>query len=206
MLAISCLAQIAIGFLGVPSSLTHWIVCGDAVPPDNPQYAIVLGGGGIPSESGLMRTYYAAELIEEYDDLKFIVALPSDNNPEEDSVGRMKNELIMRGVPTNAVMMETRGLNTHQQAVNIRAMLGEDALDEPLIIVSSPTHIRRAVLCFQKEGFTDISSVAAHRTGAEADLGSGTELRYAFWSRLQHALEVCRELTALGVYKFRGWI
>lgn len=207
ILAFTCLVQIAIGFLGLPSSLNTWIVCGNDEFPADPSHVVVLGGGGIPSESGLMRTYYAAELASEHDGLNFIVALPSDSsNPEEDSVGRMKAELIMRGVSTNAIMMETRGINTHQQAVNVRKMLGEEALKEPLIIVTSPTHMRRAVLCFRREGFQNVTSVAAHSTGAEADLGPGTSLRYAFWSRLGHSIEVCRELIALGVYRLKGWI
>ncbi len=206
ILAFTCFVQLAIGFLGLPSSLNTWMTCANDAPPADPRHVVVLGGGGIPSESGLIRTYYAAELAREYEGLNFIVALPSDNDPEEDSVGRMKAELIMRGVATNAVMMETKGLNTHQQAVNVRNMLGEEALEDPLIIVTSPTHMRRAVLCFRREGFQDVTSVAAHSTGAEADLGPGTAFRYAFWSRLDHSIEVCRELIALAVYKLKSWI
>ena len=41
-----------------------------------PQYIVIMSGNGIPSESGLMRTYYGAEIGKKYSvQPRFIVAL-----------------------------------------------------------------------------------------------------------------------------------
>lgn len=173
-------------------------------PPD---YIVVLGGGGIPSESGLMRCYSAAELYEEYPKAQYIVSLPADDDPEKSSVGRMKQELIMRGVPSTQIQMEYKGRNTHEQAVEIAKMLGEEGrLTQTTLIVSSPYHLRRALLCFKKQGFVLLRASGATSTGAEADMGAHTNLRYAFWNNLHLGIDIIREGIALQVYKLKGWI
>jgi uncharacterized SAM-binding protein YcdF (DUF218 family) len=166
----------------------------------------VLGGEGIPSESGLMRTYCAAHLGHQYPAARLICALPADGNPDTSSVGRMRDELVLRGVARERVALETRARNTHEQSVAVRAMLGEAALGEPLLVVTSPSHARRALLCFRKAGFRKVGCEAAIGTDAEADMGRHVFLRYGFWNMLEAQVRFARELTAMAVYKLRGWI
>jgi len=170
-----------------------------------PDCVVVLGGGGIPSPSGLIRTYHASQVYAIAPDATFIVSLPADGDPETSSVGRMRDELVMRGVPASSVRMETRGRNTHEQAVEIREMLGDEALDKPTLVVTSPTHLRRSLMCFRKQGFTMITGLTAESVGAEADLGRGTFLRYGLWANLQSETEILREMLSTVVYKLMGW-
>jgi len=205
-LGILFLAQTAIGLLGLPQGLKDWLSGRSMLAASPPACIVVLGGGGIPSESGLIRAYYAAECALKWPDARVVVALPCDGTPETSSVGRMRDELVMRGVAAGRIALETRGRNTHEQAERVRDMLGTKALSQALVVVTSPTHVRRSLLCFRKEGFVKASGLAAENTGAEADIGRGTMLRYGFWSNLQQEADVARELTALAVYKLRGWI
>jgi uncharacterized SAM-binding protein YcdF (DUF218 family) len=198
------LIQLTIGFTGLPGALTRWLAGGDP-STDRPRYVVVLGGGGIPSATGLMRTYCAAAFAAGQTGMTFIVALPSDGDPATNSVGRMRDELILRGIPADAILMETRGRNTHEQAVNIREMLASD-IDTPVALVTSPYHVRRAILCFRKEGFTQVTGLPSAEVSAEADMGNGLAFRYGFWNNLISALEVLRELTALALYAMQGWL
>jgi uncharacterized SAM-binding protein YcdF (DUF218 family) len=170
-----------------------------------PDCIVVLGGGGIPSPSGLIRTYHASQVYAIAPGATFIVALPADGDPDTSSVGRMRDELVMRGVPSSSVRMETRGRNTREQAARVRDMLGDDALDKPTLIVTSPTHLRRSLMCFRKQGFTRVTGLTAESVGAEADLGRGTFLRYGLWANLQSEAEILREMISTVVYKLLGW-
>ena len=165
------LLQILCAIIGPPDWFVHWLNATELEPRETPRYVIVLGGGGIPSPSSLQRTYYAARFGRGLTNTVFIVALPSDNNPNVNSVGRMRDELVMRGIPATAIRMETHGRNTHEQAVNVAHLLGPDSLHEPVTIVSSDFHLRRAVLLFRKAGFTRVSALAANSTGAEGAAG-----------------------------------
>ena len=207
MLGLCVLIALATTLSPAPHKALNWLREGPAQSIETPNYIVVLGGGGIPSESGLMRCYSAAELHDDYPEAEYIVSLPADGDPETSSVGRMKQELIMRGVPENMIRMESSGRNTHEQAVEIAKMLGEDELlVRTTLIVSSPYHIRRALLCFKKQGFLQLRASAAQSTGAEADMGGHTNLRYAFWNNLHLEIDILREWVALQVYKIKGWI
>jgi uncharacterized SAM-binding protein YcdF (DUF218 family) len=178
----------------------------DADALEDPRYIVVLGGGGIPSDTGLMRTYYGAKHSSSFPDATVIVALPADEDPETSSVGRMKDELVLRGVPESSILMETEGRNTHEQAERIRAMLGPGEIDHPLHIVTERTHLRRSLLCFRKAGFSRVYGIGTHNTDVEADIGVGTFLRYTLWTNLQLQIRVLREIIATGMYRLRGWI
>jgi len=198
--------QILVALIGIPSCFQRWITAQDVAIAEVPHYVVVLGGGGIPSETGLIRTYYAAEYGRGATGATFIVALPSDGDPGCTSVGRMRDELIMRGVRADSILMEFRGRNTYEQACNIAEMLGSAAHEAPTLIVTSPSHARRAVLCFRKAGFRKLGCQIADNTGAEADMGRWTFERYGFWSILTREIEYLRELVAMAYYKLRRWI
>jgi uncharacterized SAM-binding protein YcdF (DUF218 family) len=198
--------QVLGGLLGPPAALVGWLTARNEPIRHSPQYVVVLGGAGIPSETGLIRTYYAAECGKNLTNAVLVVALPADGDPEISSVGRMRDELVMRGISRSRIRMETRGLNTHEQAVNIALLLGPEALAAPVLVVTSPSHIRRALLCFRKAGFRQIGALAAEDADNEADAGPHTRARYSFWSALQFEVQMARELTAMAVYKIRGWI
>ena len=200
------LLLILLAVTGPPQGIVDWLEMPEFVPQETPRNVVVLGGGGIPSGSSLLRTYYAAQYGKSLTGTTFVVALPADGNPETSSVGRMRDELVLRGIPAAAIRMESRGLNTHEQAVNVQRMLGPEAFDQPILIVTSGYHMRRAVLCFRNLGFTNVSGLLASDIGAEAEIGPWGWLRYGAWANLERGIRVLRELAALAAYKFEDWI
>ena len=114
------LLQIALATPWLDGIVNSWLEVGEADTMEAPEYIIVLGGGGIPSSTGLMRTYYGAMQSLSFPDATVIVALPADEDPDKNSVGRMWDELVRRGVPASSIRMETQGKNTHEQSERIR--------------------------------------------------------------------------------------
>ncbi len=189
-------------------------------PP--PGMIVMLAGAGIPSENGLMRAYFTAGLARAFPEARVVVAAPG--NPA-DSLGdpfRIAKELTLRGVAKERILFAGSGKNTRGQAMEIASILPDRDKSMPLTIVSSPEHIRRAVLCFRKCGFSDVGGFPAFESSLETNLrfedrdlkgnkiappiGSNLQVRYQFWNHLKYEITVLREYSALAYYKLRGWI
>lgn len=192
--------------IGIPSSFDLWMTTRGEPLKEPPRYIVCLGGAGIPSESGLIRTYHAAECARENTNAVVIVSLPCDGDPATNSVGRMRDELVMRGVSADRIRMEYRAWNTHQQAVEIARMLGPLQLTAPVLVVTQPYHCRRSLLCFRRAGFNHAACWQAGPVMAEADPGKRTLMRYGFWSTLNAELMYIRELLGMAYYWVRNWV
>lgn len=203
--ALLFILQLLVAFTGPPRWLTDWLICKELQPQERSDTIVVLGGGGIPSTTTLVRLYYAAEYGRSLTGTVFVVSLPANVPPEQASVGRMRDELVMRGIPASRIRMETRGLGTRDEAVKVRELLGEEALRQSLVVVSSDFHLRRAVLAFRRAGFANVRGLYADDIGAEAEFRFAN-LRYGVWGRLKDEVVIIRELIALAVYKVCGWI
>ena len=192
-----------------------------------PEFIVVLGGGGMPSESGLMRTWYAARLGNHFFRSKIIIALPGDTVDSLSSVYQMKEELILRGISGKRISFESLGTNTRAQALNIASSrITRYALrvtrDASLLIVTSPEHLYRAVRTFRKAGFLLVDGLPAFETAIESELsfddrllggkkwlpaiGKNITVRYQFWTQLHYEQLVMREWLAIVYYKLNGWI
>ena len=185
-----------------------------------PEFIVVLGGGGMPSESGLMRTWYAARLGNHFFRSKIIIALPGDTVDSLSSVYQMKEELILRGISGKRISFESHGTNTRAQALNIAS--SRVTRNASLLIVTSPEHLYRAVLSFRKAGFLLVDGLPAFETAIESELsfddrllggkkwlpaiGKNITVRYQFWTQLHYEQLIIREWLAIVYYKLNGWI
>lgn len=185
---------------GLQTRVGRWLQVKDQPRMVDPDWIVVLGGGGIPSETGLIRCYYGAEAWKQYTNATCIVSLPTDGDPETSSVGLMKQELMMRGVPESKIKMETKALNTHQQAEFIADMFGDAFTGGRVLVVTTPFHLRRSFNSFRAVGCTELGILSAASTGAEANFGGGTFFRYTLWRILEAQAVILRELVALGYY------
>lgn len=172
------------------TSLPFWTWYGMATkkaginrPPD---VIVLLGGGGMPSESGLIRTWYAAEVARWYTKAAVIVALPGDAGDSLSSLRLMKRELVLRGIAPERILLEDSGTNTRAQALNIFKRISNiekgrmnKAGVPPLsiinyqlsiLIVTSPEHLYRAVLAFRKAGFMKVDGLPAFEQAIESDI------------------------------------
>ena len=93
--------------------------------------------------------------------------------------------------------------------------------DEPLIVVTSPEHVRRTVKCLNKVGFTQVMGKVAHPATIDFDLALKNEklggnekipsvesvkMRYTFFNYMKLEITCFREHIALAYYKLKGWI
>jgi uncharacterized SAM-binding protein YcdF (DUF218 family) len=180
---------------------------------ESPEIIILLGGEGMPSADGLMRCYTAAEKALFYPEAEIIIALPENKLTDEPLLDSklMANELTMRGIDRTRISFETKGTNTHEQALSIMAKIESS---KRLLIVTAPEHMTRAAACFKKEGFQFVGGSPAfeHDLHPESlkeekeSFSPSLTYRYNLWSYLQYEIRVAREYVALAYYKLRGWI
>ena len=218
------LVPILLAFTSYPGRMYQWLSTDSGKLRDKPEFVVLLGGAGIPSNSGLMRTFCAAEEARTHADAIVIVVLPSDAKNQDSDIARMKDELVMRGVSPNRIVLQYQGRNTREQALQVARQLGNGFADRRLLIVTSPYHLKRALLTFRKAGFRQVVGVGAveqtqpvevryksKELGGKPiplapDMGQNTFMRYGFWYNLGTEVTFASELSALVYYWGRGWI
>ena len=135
-------------------------------------YVILLGGGidkdGKLPASVITRVEKAAEYLNHNPESICVVTggtlkwLPYPEAPE------LKNQLVLRGVEENRILVEDKALDTIQNFQLSAKMLSEykkadvsEILKTPTIIVTSRFHLRRAERLAHRMGFTDIKGIPA---------------------------------------------
>lgn len=203
-----------------PFWVYHWLGTSKSGLRTKPETIVLMGGGGMPSHSNLIRCWYAAQAARTFPDAQLLIAIPGEISDSLSTPRQVKKELVLRGVNPEKIVFENTATNTRSQALNCKKTLRMQA---PLLLVSSPEHMRRAVLSFQKAGFENVNSLPAFENALEADLtfkddelggkktmapdvGKSINARYQLWNHLQYEILIARELIALGYYKLRGWI
>lgn len=189
-----------------------------------PSHILVMGGSGIPGESGLMRTYYGARAAARYPDAEVLVALPRDAGHSDASRSYL-GELRLRGVRPNRLRILDGGDNTREQAQRLAAELNRWTDGRPrVLIVTSPEHVRRTAASVRRICDAELAAypafplsiedpalnrVAADEPTAKAEdapAGLALHFRYQLWANLRYTCEALREGAALAYYRLRGWI
>jgi len=193
-----------------------------------PTHILVMGGSGIPGESGLMRTFYAAEAARQNPAAEVLIAMPLGAADSAASQAYL-NEVQLRGVPTHQFRILEGGRNTREQAIRLAEVLAEETNITCVLIVTSPEHIRRTAAAIRKTCNTSIQAFPAFPVSLEdplpwsveeldtpesapitravvPDIGSSMRLRYSLWANLRYTHEALREYTALLYYRLQGWI
>lgn len=212
-------AMIILSFTTLPFWMYYHLGVSHESLKNNPDYIIILGGGGIPSESGLMRSYKAMETSKKYPDSQLIIALPGDISDSTSSVILMKNEIISRGIDSSKILLEPKGLNTRMQAIQISKLIERES---NILIITSPEHMYRALRVFKTVGMNNITGNSAFEDAIESlliydddklggnryilDISDNTQIRYQFWNHLKYQVIVYREYCAIAYYKLKGWI
>jgi len=133
-----------------------------------PQYVVVLGGGHstdprLPTSSqlssaSLTRLVEGIRLYRLYPGSKLILSGGTvfDPNPEADTLGRMAEEL---GVDMSDVILESDSRDTEDEA----RLIGELVGDAPFILVTSASHMPRAMALFQAAGMSPYAAPTEHQ-------------------------------------------
>jgi uncharacterized SAM-binding protein YcdF (DUF218 family) len=116
------------------------------------------------------------------------------------------------GVPRQVMWLETTSRNTHENAVNSRAILEAKGIQR-IILVTSAAHMPRSIALFRKQGFDVIPAPSDFSaTQAEFDRlktgGVGTWLLSMLPSagNLSLVSGLLKEYIGMLVYKLYGWI
>lgn len=212
-----------LSFTTLPYWGYYWLGTSQSKISGKPDYIVLLGGGGMPSESNLMRAFFVFKAAKESPQSLIVISIPGNPNDSASTARLVANELILKGIQKERICFEELGTNTRSQALNLRKFNSQNLQEKSILLVSSPEHIRRAVLVFRKAGFLHISALPAFENAIEAnlffdddklggnkllipDIGTNTEVRYQFWNHLKYEILIAREIAALTYYKLRGWI
>ena len=68
---------------------------------------------------------------------------------ESDQMARF---LLLSGVKSEDILLESNSRNTHENAINCSKILKKHFLNQKYILISSSTHLPRAIACFKKVG------------------------------------------------------
>ena len=132
-------------------------------PPANPQgdVIIMLGGGAMPDSPDVDGTgalcaspanrLLTAVRLQRRLDVPILVSggqVYSDSGPEAQIARRI---LLSLGVPDDKILVETKSINTTQNAEFSTEILREHGLSKPLLVTSA-FHMKRSVLNFEKQG------------------------------------------------------
>jgi len=208
---------ILLAFTRIPFDIHYWLGTANSAFYLKPDYIIMLGGSGMPSESNLMRLYYTADLAHQYPEASVIVAHPIDTA----IISLMDAELVAHGVDSSRIIIEKCGTNTREQALEIAGLV-KGIKEKPIVIVTSMENMYRTMRVFRKLGFKNAGGRAAFENSMFVDLSynhkriGGREympdvsesmnLRYNFWNYLKLEITCLREFTAILYYKLNGWI
>lgn len=206
-----------LSFTDLPYYAYHWLGTSSPKLKEKPAIIVLLGGGGMPSPDGFMRCYYASKAAAEYPDAKVVIALPSNDDGSNTQLELMRKELMLHEVDSTRILFESEGFNTRSQAEHLATTVGSAKGSTPLLIITSPEHMYRAVETFKMLGFTDVGGEAAFEEpvnekktkdnqGTKDVRVRSVSLRYNMWSYLNYELLVLREYTAITYYWIKGWI
>jgi uncharacterized SAM-binding protein YcdF (DUF218 family) len=109
----------------------------------------------------------------------------------------MRSLAVSNGVPPSAIQLETHAANTHENVLLTRAIAESNGWHH-VLLVSSPYHMRRAVLTWHRVAPgvevtptpVPVSQFYAHAYGASLDQIRG----------------IAQEYAAIVIYWWRGWI
>lgn len=212
-----------LSFTSLPFWGYYWLGTSQSKITGKPDYIVLLGGGGMPSESNLMRAFFVFKAAKESPASRIVISIPGNPSDSKSTARMVAAELIQKGIDQQRILYAELGTNTRSEALQLQQFNGEKLQEKSILLVTSPEHMRRAVLVFKKAGFTQVSALPAFENAQEADLtfkdddlggnklpvpdiGNNISVRYQFWNHLKYEILIAREMAALGYYKLRGWI
>ncbi|WP_017664077.1 YdcF family protein [Porphyrobacter sp. AAP82] len=137
-------------------AVAAWIVVGPAVTgKERGETAIVLGAaviGDTPSPVFAARLDHAAALYREGRAVRILVTGGRSGEDRLSEAAAGAAFLEARGVPRAAILIEDRSRTTRQNLANAAVVLGP-MRTKPVLIVSDPLHLRRAMAMAAAEGF-----------------------------------------------------
>ncbi|OGO13982.1 MAG: hypothetical protein A2Y93_04710 [Chloroflexi bacterium RBG_13_68_17] len=186
-----------------------------AAQAEGAEAVVVLGGGAatlraLGAELSLLTTEAALRVLEAARVQQLIEArwvIASGGTTAEAGVVTpeslpLQEALIQVGVPGDRILLESDSHDTHEQALAVAALLQARGVDS-FVLVTSPDHMRRAVLSFRGVGLDPIPSPAPIRSET---LPAPVSTFLPTLRSLEESAGALREVLGLGYYALRGWL
>ncbi|MFK7975894.1 MAG: YdcF family protein [Halioglobus sp.] len=177
--------------------------------------AIVLLGGAMRGHTHLGSL---ADMNQQADRLVHAVALykagkasniivsgggPYGDRPEAE---QMHDILLIMGVPSSAIVLESRSYNTHDNAVYTAQLLQERGWQN-ILLVTSAFHMRRAVGLFEAQNIMQITAAPTDFQRRVAPPGALPDwLPLPGISNLYRTTHALHEIIGYAMYQWRGWL
>jgi uncharacterized SAM-binding protein YcdF (DUF218 family) len=176
---------------------------------------VILGGGSnsyhsdgrtidVLSDASALRVLEGARLYYSLNDPWVIVSggsLAEDPDTTPESYP-MRRELVRLGVPAARIRIEAESSDTHQQAVRLAQLMASGDF-QPFVMVTSETHVRRAVGAMAGVGLHPQVSAAEQR---DMPLPTGWKSLLPSLDALDSSRVALREYLGLVYYAVRGWL
>ncbi|HMT29104.1 MAG TPA: YdcF family protein [Bacteroidia bacterium] len=211
------MVMVLLAFTRIPYDVHRWLGYAESEYRFTPEYLILLGGSGMPSESNLIRLYYLQNLAAKFPNAKIILTHPSDTAVVEE----MALFLEKMDVKKERIQMMLNGTNTRSQASELKS--GFAHLEKKkIVLVTSPENMFRTLKTFRKLHYQSVGGEPAYEYAMYVDLSydskkvgekyyvpdvsSSMSLRYDFWNYMKLEVTCLREFAAIAYYKLNGWI
>jgi uncharacterized SAM-binding protein YcdF (DUF218 family) len=151
---------------------------------------IVLGGG----RSGTQRrSHHAAVLYEEGLAPYVLCSGGAVANARMTEAERCRRTLVRRGVPSEAIILETRSLSTEENAIESAAIMREHGWQDA-VLVSDDFHLWRAHIIFEDYGiqvWPSPAQITDHSMSVrDRSLNVGREVAASVWYGVKSALDL----------------
>ncbi len=187
----------------------------DSTTQFSPDYIVMFGGAGMPSESNLIRLYYTAEIAGKLHK-PIILVHPEDSVCQAE----MSIYLVNYGISSDSIMYMTGGSNTRSQAICLVDSFPQ-LKEASSLIITAPEHLSRTLKCLKKCGMENIRGIGAFESTVDFSLElskeklkgnryvpdvESTNLRYTYWNYLKLEIICFREYFATMYYWMKDWI
>jgi uncharacterized SAM-binding protein YcdF (DUF218 family) len=112
----------------------------------------------------------------------------------------MRAALVVLGIPSEQLLVETESRNTREEAVVVGRLLRDRQIDR-VVLVTTGVHMRRALGTFRAAG---IAAVPAIARSSQADL-TPSQRWFPSDRGLWYSGQIVHELLGLAYYTARGW-
>lgn len=183
---------------------------------DGASAIVVLGGGNdrvsgwrgeldLLNPSSASRVLEAARVYHLLGNDPWVVAsggrtLLEDGAPPESAT--MRDVLVRLGVPPDRILLESVSHNTHDEAVAVPPILRAHGIRQ-FVLVTSPTHMLRALASFRAQGVDPVPAVA---TGVDWRASRPVEWVLPTEPGLKLGQRTLHEYLGLVYYGLRGWL
>jgi len=156
-----------------------------------------------PAFSTYLRSAHAAWLFEHWRRVPIVVsggALGDAGEPAMASL--MRQQLLAGDVPDSMIWTENGSRTTYENALYTATILGKRGIRR-IALVTEGIHLRRAELCFRKQGFDVVPAGCAYKT---LELRSVKDFLIPSSWAIRTNEEALHEWIGLAWYKLRGRI